>query len=147
MIVAVTAQRLPPLLATHFDAMGAPNAWSSHETYLLLMAVIGLVLPLGIVAMVAWVGGRHQEWLNVPAREYWLEPARRAEGVRRVRGHMWWLACLMTGLALGIHLLLVQAHQTTPPRLQLMPFVGVVAAFLTGIAIWIGAFYKVMRPR
>jgi uncharacterized membrane protein len=145
-IVLVTTERLPPVLATHFDAMGTPNAWSSHETYLLLMAVIGLLIPLGIQAMVAWVGARHPEWLNVPARDYWLEPARRAEGVRRVRSHMWWLACLMTGLAIGIHLLLVQAHESTPPRLQLMPFVGVLGAFLTGIAIWIGAFYRVMRP-
>ena len=146
-IVAATLPRLPVVLATHFDAVGTPNAWSSHAGYVTVLVVTGLLLPLAIVRMVAWFGVVRPEWLNVPYRTYWLEPARRAEGLRRILSHMWWLACWMAAFVIGIHLVLVQAHQTVPPLLPTGPFLGVVAAFLAGLAIWIAAFYRVLRPR
>jgi hypothetical protein len=111
-----------------------------------ILAVAGLLLPLGIVRMVGWFGAVRPELLNVPYREYWLEPSRRAEGMQRIEGHMWWLACLMAGLVVGVHLLVVQAHGTTPPQLRTGPFYSVVAAFLTALVIWIAAFYALLRP-
>ena len=147
MIVAATLPRLPPILATHFNAVGTPNAWSSHAGYVTVLAVIGLLLPLAIVRMVGWFGVVRPEWLNVPYRTYWIEPARRAEGLSRILSHMWWLACLMAAFVLGIHLVLVGAHATVPPRLPMGSFLGVVTAFLTGLGLWIAAFYRVMRPR
>lgn len=144
--VATTLSQLPLHVATHFGASGAPNAWSSRAGYVTLLVVVGLLLPVGIVQMVAWIGARRPELLNVPYRTYWLEPAHRAEGLWRIQRHMWWLACLMAGLALGIHFLLLQAHEATPPQLHTGPFFGVLAAFLAGLAIWIAAFYKLLRP-
>jgi hypothetical protein len=133
-------------MATHFDIAGTPNAWSSHRGYVMLLVAVGLLLPFGIVKMVAWLGAVRPAWLNVPYREYWLEPSRRDEGMRRIADHMWWLACLMTYLALGVHLLLVQAHETAPPQLRTGPFLIVLGLFLAGLAIWIVAFYARLRP-
>ncbi|HUL02262.1 MAG TPA: DUF1648 domain-containing protein [Gemmatimonadales bacterium] len=144
--VAVTLPHLPPQLATHFDVGGTPNAWSSHAGYVVVLTVVGFLLPLGIVRMVGWFGAVRPELLNVPYREYWLDPSRRAEGMRRIEGHMWWLACLMAALVVGIHLLLVQAHSTTPPHLRTGPFYSLLAAFLAGLATWIAAFYALLRP-
>lgn len=145
-IVATTLSRLPLQIATHFGGNGAPNAWSSHGGYATLLTVIGLFVPVGIVKLVAGVGTVRPEWLNIPYRNYWIDPAHRAEGLRRIQGHLWWLGCLIAGLVLGIHFLLLQAHQSTPPRLHTRPFIALMAAFLLGIAFWIATFYRLLRP-
>lgn len=145
-LVGGTFHRLPPRMATHFGAAGAPNGWSSPAGYVILLVIIGLLLPLGIVGLVGWLGRARPAWLNIPARHYWLEPAHRTEAVRLVREHVWWLACLMSGMALVMHVLLLAAHRSAPPRLPGSLFVAVLAAFLGGMAAWIAGFYRVLRP-
>jgi uncharacterized membrane protein len=133
-------------MATHFGAAGAPNGWSSPAGYVILLVIIGLLLPLGIVGVVTWLGKTRPDSLNIAARHSWLEPAHRTEAVRLVRGHMWWLACLMSGMALMMHALLLTAHRSVPPRLPGNLFAAVLAAFLGGMVAWIAGFYRVLRP-
>jgi Protein of unknown function (DUF1648) len=51
-VLPATIGRLPPVVASHFDAHGAPNGWSSRAVYGGLILLIGVVLPLGIVWLV-----------------------------------------------------------------------------------------------
>lgn len=144
--VAGTLHRLPGRIATHFDAPGAPNGWSSHTAYVAILAAVGVLLPLAIVGSVAWLGTARAEWLDVPARQYWLQPNHRSEGLRRVTDHTWWLACLMAALTLGTHLVVLRANESDPPRLPTTFFLGMLLAFVGGVAAWIAAFYVVLRP-
>jgi hypothetical protein len=47
-----TIGKLPAVVASHFDAAGMPNGWSSRRFYAILLAVIGVILPLAIVGLV-----------------------------------------------------------------------------------------------
>ncbi len=51
-VVMVTIGRLPPVVASHFDAAGLPNGWSSRPAYALLLVVVGVLLPLGVTALI-----------------------------------------------------------------------------------------------
>jgi hypothetical protein len=133
-------------MAVHFGAAGNPNGWAGHGFYLATLTLIGLVLPLGIVALVSRLSAVHPETLNVPGKEYWFHPARRAEGGRRVTGQMWWLACLMLALAVGIHVLLLAANTRVPPRLPTAPFLVLLAGFLLGLVWWVRSLTAAMRP-
>ena len=50
--VLITLRRLPPVVASHFDAAGMPNGWSSRPVYALLLVAIGVLLPLGITVLI-----------------------------------------------------------------------------------------------
>lgn len=144
--VALTLPALPPRPATHFNLQGAADGWATRGAYVMFLALIGVGLPLMVVGLVPGLGATKPELLNVPGKDYWLPPARRAEGVRRVTAQMWWLACLMLGLTLAIHWLILAAHAASPPRLPTGPFLGAVAGFLLGLALWIRNLNATMRP-
>lgn len=132
-------------MATHFDLYGQPNGWSSRPAYVALMAVIGVLLPLAMVALVEWLGATRPEALNVPGRDYWFHPVRRAEGVRRLRDQTWRLACLILGMIIALHGLILFAHTAVPPHLPTIPILALIVGFLLAMAAWAVGLYAGMR--
>lgn len=147
-VVVLTIGRLPPVVASHFDGAGVPNGWSSRPLYALTLVGIGVLLPLGIAGLVTRVTRRGPARLNIPARDYWTRPEHSEEAVRRVRGYMWLLGCIMAGTALSIHALVLAAHTRQPPRLSNSAFFVVLGAVVLGIAGWAAGWYRLLRrPR
>jgi uncharacterized protein DUF1648 len=144
--VALTLPHLPPQMAIHFNLHGAADNWASRGVYVTVLVLIGLVLPLGIVALVPWLGATKPDALNVPGRDYWFAPERRPEGVRRLAEQMWWLASLLLALAILLHGLILDAHSATPPRLPLKSFLGMLVGFLLILVLWSRRLKAVMRP-
>jgi uncharacterized membrane protein len=146
MLVPVTLGHLPPVVASHFDGAGVPNGWSSRPTYALLLIAVGALLPLGTIGLVSLLVRRGPQLLNIPARDYWQRPEHGPEAVRRVRAYIWWLGCVMTATALGVHLLILKAHASQPPRLSTRGILVVLGGVLLGIGLWIGGWYRPIRP-
>ena len=72
---------LPARVASHFDGAGRPNGWMARDGFVLFQC--GLVLTLGALF---GIGGRLLKvtpngWINLPNKNYWLAPERRAESV------------------------------------------------------------------
>jgi uncharacterized membrane protein len=145
-IVLGTLGRLPPVVASHFDAAGLANGWSSRPAYTLLLLTIGVLLPLSLVVFIRVLTRQGPGRLNIPAREYWTLPEHGLEAVRRVRAYVWWLGCIMAGTALLIHLLVLAAHQHHPPRLGTGALLLVSGAVLLAIAGWTVGWYRLLRP-
>ena len=145
-VVLVTLERLPPVVASHFDAVGVPNGWSSRPAYVLLLVAIGVLLPLGITVLINGLTRRGPARLTTPARDYWGRPENCREAVRRVRAYVWWLGCIMAGAALLIHGLVVDAHAYQPPRLRTSAVLLVLGAVLLGVAGWAAGWYRLLRP-
>jgi uncharacterized membrane protein len=147
-VVLVTLRRLPPSVASHFDASGTPNGWSSRLVYALLLVVIGVLLPLSVAALVHGLTRQGPALLNIPATDYWTRPENGKEAIRRVRAYVWWLGCIMAGTALVIHLLVLDAHQDQPPRLSTGGILLVLGGALSAIAAWAAGWYRLLRrPR
>lgn len=146
--VLVTLERLPPVVASHFDAAGVPNGWSSRPAYAVLLFIIGVLLPVGIIILLRALTREGLSTLNIPAREYWNRPEQREEGVRRVRRYVWWLGCVMCATALVIHALILAAHSRQPPRLSTSTFLVTLGAIVLGIFGWALGWYRLLRePR
>jgi uncharacterized membrane protein len=76
--------RLPHVVASHFGAAGRPNGWMSREAF--VGVYVGVVLLLTVVfSTIRFVPP--SLW-NLPNKEYWLAPERRAATVTRVAGEM-----------------------------------------------------------
>ena len=82
--IAWYSPRLPHVIASHFDVAGRPNGWMSREAFVGVYA--GVVLLLTIVfSTILFVP---PSLLNLPNKEYWLAPERRAATVTRVAGEL-----------------------------------------------------------
>jgi len=111
LFVALTLRELPPTVATNFGSAGVPHAWMSRRAYTGYVTALGLLLPLLAVALVA----RH----------------------RAARAGRWWLGSLLAGLALGVHLVILDAHRTQPPRLSTAGFLALLGLFAIGLVSWV----------
>ncbi len=91
--------KLPPTVASHFDARGKANDWMPKESFVALNAIVlaslltvvlimGLVIPRVPVALI-----------NLPHKEYWLAPERSRQTRASVFGGL--LTCFnATGILL-----------------------------------------------
>lgn len=68
--------QMPTVVASHWDGLGAPNAWSSRNGFFGLY--LGIVLMLvGIFVYVPKWSFRHKQMgMKLPNPEYWLAPER-----------------------------------------------------------------------
>lgn len=125
--VTATVRRLPPVVATHFDGRGIPNGWMGRGAYLAFLIGFGILLPLAVAELVGRAPVLDRRPVPPP-------PRARALG--------YWLGCLMAGLGLAIHLLILGAHRVSPPRLSTPAIVGLLIVFLTGVAGWSVAWHR-----
>lgn len=127
--------RLPAQVATHFDFNGDANGWTPKNDLagsagVALAIVTGslVIMPLAIWLMPASA-------MNLPRKEYWLDPERlplaRRMMMDRVR---WFTAGTMTFLAYVWHETL-QANLQPRPRLEMWMPLG---CFLAFTLLWCG---------
>ncbi|TCO89565.1 RNA polymerase sigma factor (sigma-70 family) [Chthoniobacter flavus] len=106
-------------VASHFDIHGRPDAWMSPHRYLLVSLLIGVGLPLFLIAIgyVVRFLPATRVTFKIPNRDYWLTPERRGEVDAILFHFCLWVACLEAVFMLILHLLVVYANQLTPPHL------------------------------
>ena len=89
--------------------------------------------------------------INLPNRDYWLAPPQREATFRFLTAHACWLGSLMVVFIVGIHLLLIAANATQPPRLPTQPFITLLVRSWwrsrSGRRRWSGAFARRLSRR
>jgi uncharacterized membrane protein len=134
--VFLTGQSLPDVVASHFSGSGAANGFMPRGFYLrfMLAFVIGLPLLLLVVPYFALSGAGTR--INLPHREYWLAPERRAESVAFLRAHSVWFEAMLVVFLCYVHWLVVRANAVQPAHLSAPALIGGFAAFLAAILVW-----------
>lgn len=145
-IVLGTLPRLPAVVASHFDAAGTPNGWSSRHSYVLLLFLIGIALPLGVIGVVQAVTVGGPAGLKIPSRTYWMDPSHQGLAVALARSYTWWLGVVLTGTAIAVHLAVLRANAMTPPHLSGGVIAAVLIGAIGGTGAWALGWYRVLRP-
>ena len=72
-------KRLPPRVASHFDAQGRADGWSTKGE-MVGMALVTLVVVAATLAMM-WLLAYYAppSLINLPNKDYWLAPERQAD--------------------------------------------------------------------
>ena len=109
-----TGASLPQRLATHFDWHGQPNGWMSRPSYLRVFGLTGLGVPLLMIALLFAVRFFPAWMINIPRREYWLAPERRAQTFDCLLRWGLWFGCLFLAFLAAVHHLVVEANGRTP---------------------------------
>ena len=145
--LAHSAVELPERVATHFSLSGEANGWMSRAGAIAFMRAMGLGLPLFIVLVAGLLRLLPASMINIPNREYWLAPERRARTVSVMFRQMLWLACLLVGFLGGLHYLTVRANQTVPAHMPGKLLLAVTLCFLAGLGIWIVSLIRSFSTR
>ena len=143
--IALTVDRLPERVASHFDVSGFANGFSTRLQYAVL--TLGLTALLSVVpaALIGILVRRRPDRINLPNKEYWLAPERRAAALRFLDHFANWLAAGFASFMLAAHLLLLRANAVSPPRLENRPFIALLIAFCVLLIAGIGALHRRFR--
>jgi uncharacterized membrane protein len=132
-----TSRNLPTLVATHFDAAGTANGYLPREPYIALMLLITVVVPLLVVVIPSRAFSYPDARINLPNRDYWLAPERRAETVRFLARQTSLFAWLLVVFLCYAQWLVLRANTLTPPTLDSRAFLAGLVVFLACTLSWI----------
>jgi hypothetical protein len=145
-IVALTSDGLPERVATHFGADGRADGWMPKTSHFQLMMAVVAGMPPFIAGAFGAVRLLPAELINLPNKDYWLAPERRAESLGWIARAGFWFASAEAAFLIAIHLLVVQANSQTPPQLSNGIWV-MLAAMGTSVAILLVATMRRFRHR
>ena len=134
--LAASSSWLPERVATHFGLEGKANGWMSHGIYLSFAGAFPLVIALVFAGVAALAQLLPARYFNLPRRDFWLAPERRATTVGIIRSRLTWLLCLMTLFFAGLHGLTIAANRIHPPQLPMGGLLLLVIVFLVSVMIW-----------
>lgn len=144
--VFVTSAGLPEIVASHFGARGAADGFMPRQAYRVFMIGVTVGVPLLLVIAGHSVRAVPVGMINLPNRDYWLAPDRRAETITYLTTRSSWLGVMVAAFMCFVHWLVLQANRHTPPRLSedfLFGGLGVFALLLVAWAVlFIGHFRR-----
>jgi hypothetical protein len=136
---------LPERFATSFNFAGDPECWMERSSYMMFVSIMGSFGVLVFVVLGFVIRFIPERLINLPRREYWLAPQRRAETMNYVFRQIIWYACLMTCFFIGVHTSTIHANKIAPVRLPQGEFFTIVGSFLAGTLIWVLIFMRHFR--
>lgn len=136
------APGMPDVVATHFDGAGHPNGGMSRAGWVAFQ--LGLLAVMGATFLgVPFLLGRLPSTLiNIPHREYWLSPERRAGSMTALRNWLAVVGCGVVLLLMAVTGMVHHANRMSPPRLSSPVFVACLASFLLYLIGAIVALYR-----
>jgi uncharacterized membrane protein len=138
--VLFSSRMLPEVVASHFGASGAANGFMPRAFYIAFMLAFVIGLPVLLVFVTSFAIGSQSARINLPNRDYWLAPERRAQTIRVLRAGIIWFGALLVTFLCYAHWLVVLANEAQPARLAESWFLGGLAAFLLATLIWLKVF-------
>jgi uncharacterized membrane protein len=132
-----TSRELPARVAAHFDAAGTANGYLPRGPYIALMLLITVVVPLLVVIIPGRAFSHPDARINLPNRDYWLAPERRADTVRYLARQTSLFAWLLVAFLCYAQWLVVRANMLTPPTLDSGAFLAGLVVFLVCTLSWV----------
>ncbi len=143
--VASVWDQLPPMLASHFDASGTPNAWTERGLFFALYTGIlgGTVLLL--VACSVWIDRIPPRLINLPHRDYWSTPERLPIARARIARWMAWGAVGTALFSVVVLELTIRANLERVP-LDSRALGLALAAYFAGAIVGTVWLWRGLRP-
>lgn len=144
-VIFAPGSQLPAEVASHFNGSGHADATMSSGAYLTVMAVLANGVPV-----LTWRLQHRAARLgrvNIPHREFWLAPERRAETLRFMSRHAMAMSLALLVLLVSVHLLVVKAHLAgeVRPVLDMHAFFAVLWVFVVFSLLWIAGMFRRFR--
>ena len=146
LFVVRTGGTLPAVIATHFGPSGVAIGFMPRTLYVRFMLIFVVVLPLALNFLISRVLRLPNTRVNVPHRDYWLAPERRAVTVELLQRHMKFFGVLLAAFLCYVHWLVVQANRLALPALDNTRFAYGLSAFMVALITWTVVLRRNFRP-
>lgn len=90
--------QLPEVMASHFNGHGVPNGWMPKSDFFKALLPLGLLIAIIAFVVPALMRILPPSMINLPNKDYWLAPERRAETVQYMEGAFAWFGCAVLAL-------------------------------------------------
>ncbi|HWA28923.1 MAG TPA: protein kinase, partial [Lacunisphaera sp.] len=146
--VTYSAGGLPDRVASHFSVDGLADGGMPRRNYLVFIAVFPLLL-VGFLQGVARLTRRLPANLaNLPHRDFWLAPERRADTAALLGRWLAGLSCVLLALFAQIAAAVVLANERQPARLPDGAFFASIMGFAGGMMLWlVGMLLRFAEPQ
>ena len=133
-LILSTESQLPPAVWTHFGPGGRANgALMARDTYVALILALAIGVPLLVVASMVGIPRVAPRLLSRKIRDRVMNASKRAGTLDAMSGFAALVGSLVAGFIAGIHLVIVGAHASVPPRLDNAVFVPVMLTFAVAL--------------
>ena len=144
--VLQTTPTLPPLVASHFDAAGTPNAFMARDRYEHFMLIMSVGFPLVLVSFLTLVFSYARN-IKVPNADYWLAPERIAHTRSFLIARGAWFGAMLCLMMCLVHRLELHANARVPPHLAGTQATAILLGFFLITAGWVfGLMLGFRRP-
>ena len=143
--LAAAWPRLPDHIATHFGADGTPNGWSTRAGF--LAPVIAILLLCGGLFLVAgWFDRLPDRLINLPNKDYWLAPQRRADTFAALRDWLRWFLLAPMAFLVFIFTRVLDVNLAAEPRLTVHIFAMLGLLFVAVAVLLIWPYWRFGKP-
>ena len=139
------ATRLPATVVSHFDASGTPNGWMSRQAFLLLYGVLILVLCIPFLLLGPLIKVIPDRLVNLPNKQYWLEPSRRVETHAYLQQWGYWFCDALLAFLISTMHLAIRANLRPDQRLSPMAWFFMIGFLCIVIGITVALFMHFRR--
>ena len=132
---------LPDRMASHFGASGLPNGWMTKTQFFITYALVllpALFIEFWLHRKVSKTPGAK---LNLPNKEYWLAPERRAETFAYFEAFFAWYGCALLFVIAVVMGLAMRANLDASPQLPTTPTLSILVGFVLFNVAAIAAMY------
>lgn len=155
LVAAVSAARLlalraelPDRVATHFDGAGRPNGWMTAQGFVLFQLGLLALLVAVFAGMPVLLRRLPARLVNLPNRDYWLAPERRAASIERMGERLAWMGLATVLFFVWVEELVLHANLAGGGRLAAASFAVGLGGYVVVTAGWLIAFHRAFRvPR
>lgn len=139
---------LPDRVPSHFDAAGRVDAYSSLTATIAFWLVLGVVILLGLPALVRAATSGEGTWVNLPqaSKDYWFAPQRRAEFRVRFQDDLEGFVALTGVLLVAMLVLTTWVGATGRDGAPWWAFAGLIGLYLALTAVWTVRLLRKYRP-
>ncbi|HET6142205.1 MAG TPA: DUF1648 domain-containing protein [Candidatus Acidoferrales bacterium] len=133
---------LPGRMASHFGASGSPNGWMTKSQFFITYALVllpALFIEFWLHRKVSKSPGAR---INLPNREYWLAPERRAETFAYFENFFAWYGCAFLFVVATVTGMAMRANLDTAPQLPTTLTVLILVGFVLFNIVAIGVMYR-----
>lgn len=122
--------RMPDRVASHFGASGFPTSWMAKSSFFLMYAILIIVAAYVEFRAYRSIAKTSPARINLPNKDYWLAPERRAETFDFFKAFFAWYGCSLLLLEVVTMELVIRANTHTPVMLSTGPMLTIVSAFV-----------------
>jgi uncharacterized membrane protein len=145
LFVLSTSAALPDRVASHFAASGAADGFAPREEYRTFMLGFVVGFPFLVTTLMAFAFSRTSTTFNLPNREFWLAPERRAETVRFLVRRAQGFGMLLSVYLCYVHWLVLGANASAPPRLASTRMIVGLVVFVAANLVWLTGLWSRFR--